>query len=450
MSAGSGRRSRPAAVARFIVTAPLARRARVEAGYCLATFPLSVFGFVGLILLLAPGLALTGSLVGAFIGLVLLGVATMTGRKLGGVHRRLAARLLGARIDGPPLFIKGRGILGRIDARLRDAAGWKGIAYLVLKPPLACWGLYFTAVPWLTGLFYLSYPFWWLVLPHQGRGSNGRFHPLPISTPFPAGGQHITTFGEALLICLIGIGALLIAPWTTRLPVIVDMWLMRALLDGSGRSDRIRELEASRARVVDDSAALLRRVERNLHDGAQARLVALTMHLGRARDQLGAGGEPGDLDRARDLMAAAHQDARAALTELRDLARGIHPPALDAGLEDALASLAAASATPAAVTAAIPVRPTPAIETIAYFCAAELLANVAKHSRASHAAVGVTGKEETLVVTVTDDGDGGARIRPGGGLEGLAQRVGAVDGTLDVVSPAGGPTVVTITLPLRA
>jgi signal transduction histidine kinase len=450
MSAGSGRRSRPAAVARFIVTAPLTRRARVEAWYCLATFPLSVLGFVGLILLLAPGLALTGSLVGAFIGLVLLGVATMTGRKLGGVHRRLAARLLGARVDGPPVFMKGRGILGRIDARLRDAAGWKGIAYLVLKPPLACWGLYFTAVPWLTGLFYLSYPFWWLVLPHQGRGSNGRAHPLPISTPFPAGGQHITTFGEALLICLIGVGALLIAPWTTRLPVIVDMWLIRALLDGSGRSDRIRELEASRARVVDDSAALLRRVERNLHDGAQARLVALTMHLGRARDQLGAGGEPGDLDRARDLMAAAHQDARAALTELRDLARGIHPPALDAGLEDALASLAGASATPAVVTAAIPVRPTPAIETIAYFCAAELLANVAKHSRASHAAVNVTGKEETLVVTVTDDGDGGARVRPGGGLDGLAQRAGAVDGTLDIVSPAGGPTVVTITLPLRA
>jgi signal transduction histidine kinase len=178
--------------------------------------------------------------------------------------------------------------------------------------------------------------------------------------------------------------------------------------------------------------------------------VALTMHRGRARDQLGAGGEPGDLDRARDLMAAAQQDARAALTELRDLARGIHPPALDAGLEDALASLAGASATPAAVTAAIPVRPTPAIETIAYFCAAELLANVAKHSRASRAAVDVTGREETLVVMVTDDGDGGARVRPGGGLDGLAQRVGVVDGTLDVVSPAGGPTVVTITLPLRA
>ena len=362
----------------------------------------------------------------------------------------VAEAILGTRTGEPPLFARGRGILGRIDARLRDAPGWKAIAYLVLKLPLACWGLYFTVVPWLAGLFYLTYPLWWLIFPLEGRGRDGRLHPLPISTPFPAGGGRITTFGGALLIGLLGIGALLIAPWTTRLPVIVDMWLMRGLLGGSGQSDRIRELESSRARLVDDSAALLRRVERNLHDGAQARLVALTMHLGRARDQLGDGGEPGDLDRARDLMAAAHQDARAALTELRDLARGIHPPALDAGLEDALASLAATSATPASVTAAIGVRPTPAIETIAYFCAAELLANVAKHSRASHAAVDVAGRDETLVVTVTDDGDGGARPRPGGGLDGLEQRVAAVDGTLGIASPAGGPTVVTITLPLRA
>jgi signal transduction histidine kinase len=450
MSAGSGSRSRPAAVARFIVTTPLTRRARAEFAYSVAAFPVSVLAFVPLILLVAPGVVLTASLVGALAGLVLLSVATMTGRRLSGLHRQLATAILAVWVGGPPVFEKGRGILGRIDARLRDGPGWKSVAYVALKVPLACWGLYFAAVPWLTGLFYTTYPLWWLIFPLEGKGRNGHMHPLPISTPFPAGSERITTFGGALLVCLLGIGTLLIAPWTTRLPVIVDMWLMRGLLDGSGRSERIRELEASRARVVDDSAALLRRVERNLHDGAQARLVALTMHLGRARDQLGTDAEPGDLDRARDLMAAAHQDARAALIELRDLARGIHPPALDAGLEDALASLAAASATPAAVTAAIPVRPTPAIETIAYFCTAELLANVAKHSRATHATVNVTGRDGKLVVTVTDDGDGGARKRPGGGLDGLEQRAAAVDGTLAIVSPAGGPTVVTITLPLRA
>src|SRR5262249_41681136 len=163
------------------------------------------------------------------------------------------------------------------------------------------------------------------------------------------------------------------------------------------------ELEATRAAAVDDSAALLRQVERNLHDGAQARLVALAMYLGRARSQLGTEGEPRDLDRARDLLAAAHQGAKDALTELRDLARGITRPARAAGLEDALASLAAASATPARLTVTVPQRPSPSIETIAYFCAAELLANVAKHSQASRAEVEVrvrrAGSAEHLVLT---------------------------------------------------
>ena len=287
MSTRSGRRSRPAAVAGFIATAPLTRRSRVEAGYWLAMFPVSVVGFVPLIVLLAPGLVLTASIAGTFLGLVLLAAATMTGRRLGAAHRMVAEAILGTHVAEPPLFAEGRGILGRIDARLRDAPGWKSSAYVVLKLPLACWGLYFTVVPWLAGLFYLTYPLWWLIFPLEGRGRDGLLHPLPISTPFPAGGERVTTFGGALLICLLGIGVLLIAPWTTRLPVIVDMWLMRALLGGSGRSERIRELEATRARQVEDSAAELRRIERDLHDGAQARLVALAMHLGLAKDELG-------------------------------------------------------------------------------------------------------------------------------------------------------------------
>ncbi len=223
--------------------------------------------------------------------------------------------------------------------------------------------------------------------------------------------------------------------------VIADLWLMRGLLGRSGQAERIRELEASRARLVDDSAALLRRVERNLHDGAQARLVALTMHLGRARDQLGDGGEPGDLDRARDLMAAAHQGAKAALTELRDLARGIHPPALDAGLEDALASLAATSATPASVTAAIavsgpprPSRPSPTSARPSCWPTWPSTAGPA------HAAVDVAGAgrdpgADGRPTTAT----AAPRPRPGGGLAGLAQRAAAVDGTLRDRQPGGRP-----------
>jgi len=342
-------------------------------------------------------------------------------------------------VGGPAQFLMNHGILVRMDARLRDGAGWRAVAYLLLQLPMAFIGIYFALAPWAAGLFYLTYPFWWLVLPRP-----------PQSGPFFAGGIHIATFAGTLPLALIGISALLIAPWTARLPIIVDMWLMRHLIGSTGQSERIRELEASRALAVDDSAATLRRVERNLHDGAQARLVALAMHLGRAREQLGADGEPPDVARARDLLAAAHIGAKEALTELRDLARGIHPPALDGGLADALASLTAASATPARLSADIAVRPTPAIETIAYFCAAELLANVAKHSRAGRATVEVTGRDGALTLTVTDDGDGGARRRPGGGLDGLEQRVATVDGTLAVTSPAGGPTAVTITLPLRA
>jgi signal transduction histidine kinase len=444
------RRTRLAAVARLTARRWLTRRTRAELGYWLLAFPLSLAGILPVLLLLVPGLALTASLAGAVIGLTLLALVTRIGRALGSAHRRLAVARLDAAVPGPAPFRPGHGILGRLDARLRDLAGWRAIAYLLLRLPLAAVGLYLSLVPWVAGLFYLSYPFWWLVLPLQGRGTDGQVHPLPISTPFPVGGAHITTFAGALGVFLLGIVLLAVAPWTTRLAVMVDLWLIRNLLGSSGRTERIHALEASRARAVDDSAATLRQVERDLHDGAQARLVALAMHLGRARDQLGSDGEPPDVSRARELLAAAHQGAKDALTELRDLARGIHPPALDGGLEDALASLTAGSATPASLSADVGVRPTPAIETIAYFCAAELLTNVARHSRAGRVAVDVIAGDGSLVLSVTDDGDGEAWRRPGGGLAGLEQRVGTVDGTLRILSPAGGPTVVTIELPLQA
>ena len=271
--------------------------------------------------------------------------------------------------------------------------------------------------------------------------------------------MRIASWSGALAIPVLGVVLLLAAPWAVRAVVLADRWLIRRLLTGRPLSERVRELQASRAQAVDDTAALLRRVERDLHDGAQARLVAVAMQLGLAREKLAADGPDGDavggadpdrLDRARELIDAAHRGAKEALTELRDLARGIHPPALDHGLAEALATLAARSAVPATLTADVPVRPTPAIETIAYFCAAELLANVAKHSGAGRAAIGVTADGAALRLSVTDDGAGGAVLRPGGGLAGLAQRVAVVDGALAVSSPDGGPTVVTVDLPLHA
>jgi signal transduction histidine kinase len=212
-------------------------------------------------------------------------------------------------------------------------------------------------------------------------------------------------------------------------------------------AQRARELHDSRARVVDEAAARLRRIERDLHDGAQVRLAALALTLGELKENLEAAG-----DDASTLMlaAAAHRSAKETLAELRDLARGIHPPVLDRGLTAALSSLAEASAVPVALQVRIGQRPSPAIEAIAYFCAAELLANVAKHSAAAHAAIDVRDEEGNLLMTVTDDGTGGARPAAGGGLAGLLERVQTVDGRLGVDSPPGGPTVVTIELPGHA
>jgi CheY-like chemotaxis protein len=173
---------------------------------------------------------------------------------------------------------------------------------------------------------------------------------------------------------------------------------------------------------VDDSAALMRRLERNLHDGAQIRLATLALNLGMAREKLCDSGEVPDAAATRELVDAALRGAKDALGELRNLARGLHPPVLDNGLADALASLAADSPTPVELEVSIPVQPTPAIETIAYFCAAELLANATKHSFANKIAIRAAGQRNVLLLSVADDGTGGAEPARGTGLSGLAQR----------------------------
>jgi len=242
---------------------------------------------------------------------------------------------------------------------------------------------------------------------------------------------------------------LLAAPWVTRAVTAADARLIRGLLGPGRLAQRVHDLEQSRALAVDDSAALLRRLERNLHDGAQIRLATLAMNLGMAREKLGHGGEVPDAAAARELVDAALRGAKDALGDLRSLVRGIHPPVLDNGLADALASLAADRAIPIELQVSMPVRPTPAIETIAYFCAAELLANAAKHSRARRITLGVVGRGERLTLTVTDDGTGGADP-DGPGLSGLARRIAVVDGAMCVHSPPGGPTRTEIDLPTHA
>jgi len=241
--------------------------------------------------------------------------------------------------------------------------------------------------------------------------------------------------------------------WLAALPLAgaaLIFWTVYRLSQDSVR--RVGELEQSRASLAEDSAARLRRIERDLHDGAQAQMVAVAMKLGLAREKLG--GLPGgagqaDLERIAELVDAAHRSAKQAIADLRDLARGIHPPVLDHGLATALSTLAARSEVPVELAVDLPGRPSAAIETIAYFCAAELLTNVVKHSGARHARLEVAQAAGLLRVRVSDDGAGGARLEKRGGLAGLAERVGTVDGKLQVSSPPGGPTVVTVELPSR-
>jgi signal transduction histidine kinase len=241
--------------------------------------------------------------------------------------------------------------------------------------------------------------------------------------------------------------------WLAAIPLAgaaLIFWTVYRLQQDSIR--RVRELEQSRAHLVDDSAARLRRIERDLHDGAQAQMVAVTMKLGLAVKKFGGmtdGTGQTDLDRVLELVVAAHRGAKEAIIELRDLARGIHPPVLDQGLGIALTTLAARSDLPVELVLDLPERPSAAIETIAYFCAAELLANVTKHSGARRATLEAVHMPGLLRVRVSDDGCGGARVEARGGLAGLAERIRTVDGRLRLSSPPGGPSVITVELPSR-
>jgi signal transduction histidine kinase len=434
------------ALARAALREPFSRRARQELLFCLAVVLIGLAVLAVVVALLVPGTARSVARAGVIVAVLLpLTLATGTARRLGAAHRRLAGRLLGERVAAPPPRPR-RGRFGWLGAGLGDGPGWRALAYTLLQLPIAAAGLYAVFL-WAGGLANLTYPFWWGLFRNHPPGV--RLSPVLVGTPLPGRVVHVGTYPGTFLAFALGVAMVLAAPWVTRAVVAADRWLLLGLLGWGGLAERVRNLEQTRALAVDDSAALLRQVERDLHDGAQIRLATLAMHLGMAREKLGHGGQPPDVAGARELVDAAHQSAKDALAELRDLARGLHPPVLDNGLADALATLAAGSAIPVELATSIPARPTPAIETIAYFCAAELLANAAKHSLAHRIGLRATGRHGTLVLIVSDDGAGGADPN-GGGLSGLRQRVSTVDGRLEVVSPPGGPTRVTVELPLRA
>jgi signal transduction histidine kinase len=435
------------ALARAALLAPFTRRARDELLFCLAgvLVGLAVLGVA--VALLVPGTARSATRAGAIVAvLVPLALATGLGRRLGAAHRRLAGRLLGERVPAPPALPR-QGLLGRLGTGLRDGPSWRALAYTLLKLPVAVAEGYAVFL-WAAGLANLTYPFWWGLFRNHPPGVT--LDPVPAASPFLGGTFPVATFAGTFAAFAAGAAMLLAAPWVTRAVVAADRRLLRALLGPAGLAQRVQDLEQTRAQAVDDAAARLRQVERDLHDGAQIRLATMAMQLGMAREKLDDSDDRPEVRQARELVDDAHRAAKDALAELRDLVRGIHPPVLDNGLADALATLAAGGGIPVELTCDLPCRPTPAIETIAYFCAAELLANAAKHSSATRVTIRVTERDGTLVLTVADDGAGGADPARGSGLAGLARRVRTVDGRLEVDSPPGGPTTVTAVLPLRA
>jgi signal transduction histidine kinase len=403
-----------------------------------------IFGFFIVAFTILPGLALTVTIIGTVVGVLLLTVTLRVAGRLGSLHRRLLARFLGDQVPPPAPFERGTGILGRLDRRLRYRPSWRAVGFALAKLPVAILQGYAVASV-VCGLVDIAYPVAWLAFRNHPAGT--RLAPLTAVAPVPFFTFRVSAWPGTLLAAMAGVVWVLAGVWVARGAIAIDRRLIRGLLGPSTLTERVSELERTRALAVDDSAAALRRVERDLHDGAQMRLAALAMNLGMAQEKLDAA----DDETARELIANAHRNAVDALADLRDLARGIHPPALDNGLAIALESLAASSAIPATVTAQLPERPAPAIETIAYFCAAELIANATKHSYANQIKIEIKSERTgLLLLRISDDGIGGADTARGSGLDGLAQRVSTVDGRLDISSPPGGPTIVTVNLPLRA
>jgi signal transduction histidine kinase len=443
---GSEPDSRLEELARTVVETPFTRRTWAELLFMMAGMPVAFIGmaFVGITMAAGVVLAIT------FIGIALIGVAVRGARGIGGMQRRLAGALLDEAIDDPEPFAPRPGSRGWLQSALRDRTGWKAMAYLAVKVPLALVAFVTAFSLWWDAFRCLTYPLWGI----GNRGSVAEwgavrvlFQPGYLS-PGNGGGPFV-----ALATVITGAVFFFVAPWPVRFFDYLDRLLMRALLAPDAMTVRVRKLEQARAQTVDASAATLRRIERDLHDGTQAQLVALAMRLGMAKEKL-ADADHLDIDQVRDLVNDAHKGAKEAIVELRDLARGIHPPALDVGLEGALATLAARSTIPTELAVTIDERPSPAIEAIAYFCVAELMANVAQHAFASRAGVSCSQQGRWLRLVVRDDGVGGARAVSTGssssGLSGLADRVRTVDGNLEVTSPPRGPTVVTVDLPLRA
>jgi len=388
---------------------------------------IALFTWVVTMLSLSGGLAIT------LLGLPLLALTVASGRWIASMERTRVRTLLGLALPAWEPFDSSGTLWQKMIRRFGDSGGWLGLLYGVVLLPWGIATFTVTVTIWSVAWSMATYPLygWWLP---AGSGT----------------GFHVEGVAKAALVLATGvIGIVLVIV----LPKVIDGMAMaakaisRALLAPSETArlqQRVEELTERREATTESAAQELRRIERDLHDGAQQRLVSVAMNLGMAKDRMGEIEDP----RARELVAQAHDEAKQAIVELRELVRGIHPAVLtDRGLDAAVSALVARCPVPVTVTTDLPRRLSPTVEGTAYFVVAEALTNIAKHSRARHGSVRIADRGDSLVVEIHDDGVGGAQAVGLGGLHGLVDRVRGVDGELRIASPEGGPTTLIAEIP---
>jgi signal transduction histidine kinase len=409
------------------------RRTLRESAYTLTAFPLGLASFVLMVTLIATGVG-TAIIVGGFLLVVL---AIMVARGFARLERFRLRTWLGRDVATPSYKCPppDAGFVRRSVTPLRDPQSWLDVVWGVISFVTGTFVFVVTLAWWAAAANGLTYWFWERYLPDDGRDES-------LAELIGFGD---TRFADVALQTIIGLAALLTLPFVVRGMAMLHGGLAEAVLSGRAElQQEVARVEGGRdaARVAE--AASLRRLERDIHDGPQQRLVRLSMDLGRARKQL-------DQDPAKvaETLDAALLQARETVDELRSLSRGIAPPLLvDRGLRAALGELMVRSDIPVESVVRVPEDLPPHVETTVYFVVAEALTNVAKHSGAQRVSVQVVAADGAVTVRVEDDGRGGAHLGKGQGLAGLAQRLAGVDGTLELSSPDGGPTVLAATIPL--
>ena len=399
------------------------RRTYLETSDLLLDLVTGTLWFTVFTTLIATG----ASLVITLVGLPILTATFYLARDAAHAERIRVRAFLGADLPDPVYKQrKSDGLWHRLTAPLTDGTTWKELFYLwLVQPVLAVVNFTVAVTAW-------AVPLWAITLPIYAVHGEG-------SAPELWSGRRLDTWHEVLPVAIAGLVLLPLAPRVVRVFAALDRAAARWGLSQS----KVAALRETQARTVDVAMADRRQIERDLHDGAQQRLLSLGMDLGMALEKF-----ESDPDAARGLVGDAHAELQRAIAELRNLARGIHPAGLtDRGLDAALSALAARSPIPVRLDVHLPQRPPASVEATAYFIVAEALTNAARYSNATAVNVSVREQDGRLRIEVADNGVGGAEERPGGGLAGLADRASSVEGSLLVSSPTGGPTVVAAELP---